>query len=146
MLKHSIGTVACTTCCFCCLQVKNVEVGTNIVAAYVSGGRAHEVLAVMDALALSASDGFEIAFNQACADVATGKLDAAEQQLLLAQRLGKPQGHECTGGRVGGRKGRRREGGNRENEREGCAASDQDFNMCVERLVQAMDLGGACFD
>ena len=99
MLKHSIGTVACTTCCFCCLQVKNVEVGTNIVAAYVSGGRAHEVLAVMDALALSASDGFEIAFNQACADVATGKLDAAEQQLLLAQRLGKPQGHGCTGGR-----------------------------------------------
>jgi len=42
----------------------------------------------MDALALKASDGFEIAFNQACADVAVGKLDAAEQQLLLAQRLG----------------------------------------------------------
>ena len=69
-----------------------MEVGTNIVAAYVSGGRAHEVLAVMDALALSASDGFEIAFNQACADVATGKLEAAEQQLLLAQRLGKHLG------------------------------------------------------
>ena len=81
--------VPSTTCCFCCVQVKNVEVGTNIVAAYVSGGRAHEVLAVMDALALSASDGFEIAFNQACADVATGKLEAAEQQLLLAHRLGE---------------------------------------------------------
>ena len=63
--------------------------GTNIVAAYVAGGRAHEVPAVMDALALKASDGFEIAFNQACADVAVRKLDAAEQQLLLAQRLGK---------------------------------------------------------
>lgn len=78
--------------CSCWLQVKNVEVGTNIVAAYVSGGRAHEVPAVMDALALSASDGFEIAFNQACADVATGKLEAAEQQLLLAQRLGEHMG------------------------------------------------------
>lgn len=63
--------------------------GTNIVAAYVSGGRPHEVSAVMDALTLSASDGFEIAFNQACADVAVGKLEAAEQQLLLAQRLGE---------------------------------------------------------
>ncbi len=70
-------------------QVKSLEVGTNVVAAYVSGGRAHEVPAVMDALALKASDGFEIAFNQACADVAVGKLDAAEQQLLLAQRLGE---------------------------------------------------------
>ncbi|KAL3136436.1 Signal recognition particle core component, variant 2 [Trebouxia sp. C0009 RCD-2024] len=70
-------------------KVKTAEVGTNIVAAYVSGGRAHEVLPVMDALALSASDGFEIAFNQACADVAVGKLEAAEQQLLLAQRLGR---------------------------------------------------------
>ena len=58
-------------------------------AAYVSGGRAHEVAPVMDALALKPSDGFEIAFNQACADVALGKLEAAEQQLLLAQRLGK---------------------------------------------------------
>ena len=66
-----------------------MEVGTNIVAAYVSGGRAHEVSAVMDALALSSSDGFEIAFNLACADLATGNLEAAEQQLLLAQRLGK---------------------------------------------------------
>jgi len=71
------------------VQVKSLEVGTNVVAAYVSGGRAHEVPAVMDALALKASDGFEIAFNQACADVAVGKLDAAEQQLLLAQRLGE---------------------------------------------------------
>ncbi len=71
------------------VQVKSLEVGTNVVAAYVSGGRAHEVPAVMDALALKASDGFEIAFNQACADVAVGKLDAAEEQLLLAQRLGE---------------------------------------------------------
>ncbi len=71
------------------MQVKSLEVGTNVVAAYVSGGRAHEVPAVMDALALKASDGLEIAFNQACADVAVGKLDAAEQQLLLAQRLGE---------------------------------------------------------
>lgn len=87
-----MSAVACKHSCRRWLQVKNVEVGTNIVAAYVSGGRAHEVLAVMDALALSASDGFEIAFNQACADVATGKLEAAEQQLLLAQRLGKHMG------------------------------------------------------
>ncbi len=78
----------------CCNpQVKSLEVGTNVVAAYVSGGRAHEVPAVMDALALKASDGFEIAFNQACADVAVGKLDIAERQLLLAQRLGEHTHH-----------------------------------------------------
>lgn len=79
----------CRTSAALDVQVKSLEVGTNVVAAYVSGGRAHEVPAVMDALALKASDGFEIAFNQACADVAVGKLDAAEQQLLLAQRLGE---------------------------------------------------------
>ena len=77
--------------------------GTNIVAAYVSGGRAHEVLAVMDALALSPSDGFEIAFNKACADVASGKLESAEQQLLLAQRLGKPWVLKLCSNGVGGR-------------------------------------------
>ena len=71
------------------MQVKSAEVGSNIVAAYVSGGRAHEVAPVLDALALEPSDGFELAFNRACADVAMGKLEAAEQQLLLAQRLGK---------------------------------------------------------
>lgn len=70
------------------LQVKAAEVGTNIVAAYVSGGRSHEVPAVMAALSLSGSDGFELAFNQACAELAAGKPQEAEQQLLLAHRLG----------------------------------------------------------
>ncbi|KAL0035714.1 hypothetical protein WJX79_010267 [Trebouxia sp. C0005] len=92
-LQHRLGNYTAAIATYNKLvqqhKVKSLEVGTNVVAAYVSGGRAHEVPAVMDALALKASDGFEIAFNQACADVAVGKLDAAEQQLLLAQRLGR---------------------------------------------------------
>ncbi|KAL0050970.1 hypothetical protein WJX82_011356 [Trebouxia sp. C0006] len=92
-LQHRLGNYTAAIATYNKLvqqhKVKSLEVGTNVVAAYVSGGRAHEVPAVMDALALKASDGLEIAFNQACADVAVGKLDAAEQQLLLAQRLGR---------------------------------------------------------
>lgn len=78
------------------LQVKPAEVGTNVVAAYVSGGRGHEVPAVMAALSLSGSDGFELAFNQACAELSSGKLQQAEQQLLLAQRLGEMCYYVCV--------------------------------------------------
>ena len=82
------------------LQVKPSEVGTNVLAAYVSGGRAHEVPAVMEALSLSASDGFELAFNQACAHLSIGNPQKAEEELLLAQRLGQPclpyMTHACS--------------------------------------------------
>ena len=61
-----------------------------MVAAYVSGDRAHEVPAVMEALSLSPSNGFELAFNQACAHLSVGHPQKAEEELLLAQRLGQP--------------------------------------------------------
>lgn len=65
------------------------EVQTNVVAAYVAGGRAGEVPAVMQAMKISAKDSFEIAFNAACGLVEAGQLRAAEEQLQLAVRVGE---------------------------------------------------------
>ena len=69
-------------------QVASLELRTNVLAAYVSGGRAHEVPAVMEAMKIGAGDSFEIAFNTACAALAAGDLAGARAQLEHAQRLG----------------------------------------------------------
>ncbi|KAL4423713.1 hypothetical protein ABPG75_001014 [Micractinium tetrahymenae] len=65
------------------------EVQTNVLAAYVAGGRAGEVPAVMEAMKISSKDSFEVAFNAACGLIETGKLKEAEQQLQLAVRVGE---------------------------------------------------------
>ncbi|KAI3426329.1 hypothetical protein D9Q98_008702 [Chlorella vulgaris] len=70
-------------------SLESQEVQTNVVAAYVSGGRAGEVPAVMQAMKISAKDSFEIAFNVACGLVDAGQLRAAEEQLQLAVRVGE---------------------------------------------------------
>eukprot|EP00898_Chlorokybus_atmophyticus_P005459 jgi/Chlat1/5914/Chrsp4S06247 len=67
----------------------SLEVKTNVLAAYVSGGRAAEVAAVMQAMKVSPRDGFELAFNAACALLDTGNFAKAEEFLLLGQRVGK---------------------------------------------------------
>ncbi len=69
-------------------QLATLELRANVLAAYVAGGRAREVPAVMAAMKFGAQDSFEIAFNAACALLGAGDAPAAEQQLLLAQRLG----------------------------------------------------------
>ena len=66
----------------------SLELRTNVLAAYVSGGRAHEVPAVMEAMKIGAGDSFEVAFNTACAALAAGDLASARAQLEHAQRLG----------------------------------------------------------
>lgn len=70
-------------------QISALELRTNVLAAYVSGGRAHEVPAVMDAMKISSKDSFEIAFNYACSMVAVNDLEQAYKALEHAQRLGK---------------------------------------------------------
>lgn len=65
------------------------EVQTNVLAAYVAGGRAGEVPAVMQAMKISPKDSFELAFNAACGLLESEDLPAAEQQLQLALRVGE---------------------------------------------------------
>ena len=69
-------------------QVATAELRANVLAAYVAGGRSADVPAVMAAMKFGPRDSFEIAFNAACALLGAGDAPAAEQQLLLAQRLG----------------------------------------------------------
>jgi hypothetical protein len=59
-----------------------------VLAAYVSGGRAHEVPAVMEAMKISSKDSFEVAFNFACSLLAAGDFERAHKELEHAQRLG----------------------------------------------------------
>ena len=74
----------------CCLQVASLELRTNVLAAYVSGSRAHEVPAVMEAMKISPKDSFEIGFNTACGLLAAGDCVSAQDKLEHAQRLGDP--------------------------------------------------------
>lgn len=62
------------------------DVKTNIVAAYVAGGRAAEVSSLMDALKVAPRSGFELAHNAACALIEKGEYAQAEELLLLARR------------------------------------------------------------
>ncbi len=75
------------------LQVASLDLRTNVLAAYVSGGRAHEVPAVMEAMKISPEDSFEIGFNTACGLLATGDYSKALTELEKSLRLG-----ECDAG------------------------------------------------
>ncbi|CAL8460581.1 g110 [Coccomyxa elongata] len=70
-------------------KVSSLELRTNVLAAYVSGGRAHELPAVMEAMKISSKDSFEIAFNTACGLVAAGDFNDAQRELEHASRLGR---------------------------------------------------------
>eukprot|EP00899_Mesostigma_viride_P008537 jgi/Mesvir1/17685/Mv07865-RA.1 len=67
----------------------SLEIKTNVLAAYVAGGRSHEVPAVMQAMKAQPSDSFEMAFNAACAAIERGELASAEAMLLAGQRVGR---------------------------------------------------------
>lgn len=70
-------------------KAQNLEVRTNVVAAHVAAGRWAEVPGLLKSMGLSPKASFEVAFNSACARLAGGELEAAEQELHLAMRLGK---------------------------------------------------------
>lgn len=67
-------------------KIDSDEVKSNIVAAYVSGGRSQEVKAVMDSMKVSPRSNFNLAYNAACALIEKGDLKGAEEHLLLARR------------------------------------------------------------
>ena len=70
------------------MQVHTLELSTNVLAAHVAAGRARDVPEVMSAMRIGPHEGFEVAFNLGCAQLATGDLQAAQEQLQHAQRLG----------------------------------------------------------
>lgn len=65
-----------------------MELQTNVLAAYVAGSRAAEIPEAMAAMHIPPTDSFEVAFNRACGLLQQGDAAAAEEQLLLGQRLG----------------------------------------------------------
>ncbi len=71
------------------IQVSTSELHTNVLAAYISGKRGSEVPAVMEAMKITAKDSPDVAFNKACSLMESQDYEAAESELLLAQRLGK---------------------------------------------------------
>jgi len=69
--------------------VESPELRTNIVAAYVAGGRSWEVGAVLEAMqSPPAADSYELVFNRACALVEQRDHAAAERQLQQGLRSG----------------------------------------------------------
>ncbi len=77
------------------LQVASLDLRTNVLAAYVSGSKAHEVPAVMNAMKISSKDSFEIGFNTACGLLATGDYSKALSELEKSQRLGESNEGSC---------------------------------------------------
>ncbi|KAK2079919.1 hypothetical protein QBZ16_002314 [Prototheca wickerhamii] len=65
------------------------ELATNAVAAYVCVGRGAEVPALLRRLSTTPADGFELAFNAACALLSAGDVPAAREMLALARRTGE---------------------------------------------------------
>ncbi|GJP34687.1 hypothetical protein CLOM_g19098 [Closterium sp. NIES-68] len=72
------------------LDQSQLEVKTNVLAAYVMGGRSAEVKGLMESqLRVAARDAFDVAYNSACALIEMRDFRAAEEMLLLARRVGQ---------------------------------------------------------
>ncbi|CAI5960290.1 unnamed protein product [Closterium sp. NIES-65] len=72
------------------LDQSQLEVKTNVLAAYVMGGRSGEVKGLMESqLRVAPRDAFDVAYNAACALIEMRDYRAAEEMLLLARRVGQ---------------------------------------------------------
>lgn len=88
-------------------QVESLELRTNVIAAYVCGGKAEQVPEVAKNMRIAAGDGSDVGFNMACALLQLGSFADAEQQLQLALRSGEHctihlSGSHCTVSRCRG--------------------------------------------
>lgn len=70
-------------------EVNSNELKTNLVAAYVSGGRSSEVPSLMESMKVMPRNSFELAYNAACALIERESYTKAEDLLLLARRIGQ---------------------------------------------------------
>eukprot|EP00250_Pteridium_aquilinum_P018954 c24238_g7_i1 orf=49-2124(-) len=69
--------------------IDSIELKTNLIASYISGGRSNEVSSLMESLKVSPRSSFELAYNAACALIEGRNYKKAEELLLLARRLGQ---------------------------------------------------------
>ena len=65
------------------------EARSNVIAAYISAGRARDVPSLLASLGMSAESCFEAAFNVGCAKLAQGQLSEAQELLMLSNRMGR---------------------------------------------------------
>mmetsp|Transcript_5293 Transcript_5293/g.15184 ORF Transcript_5293/g.15184 Transcript_5293/m.15184 type:complete len:701 (-) Transcript_5293:233-2335(-) len=72
-------------------KVESLELRTNVIAAYVCGGKAEQVPDVAKNMRIAAGDGSDVGFNMACALLQLGSFADAEQQLQLALRSGREE-------------------------------------------------------
>ncbi|KAL2635678.1 hypothetical protein R1flu_007157 [Riccia fluitans] len=70
-------------------KIDSDEVKSNVIAAYVSGGRSKEVPSLMESMKVTAKSNFYLAYNAACALTEKGDYTKAEEHLLLARRIGQ---------------------------------------------------------
>uniref|UniRef100_A0A0C9QVQ8 Signal recognition particle subunit SRP72 n=1 Tax=Wollemia nobilis TaxID=56998 RepID=A0A0C9QVQ8_9CONI len=70
-------------------KIDSIELKTNIIAAFISGGRSQEVSPLMGTMKVTPSSSFELAYNAACALIDKGNFAEAEELLLLARRIGQ---------------------------------------------------------
>eukprot|EP00249_Psilotum_nudum_P010597 c22638_g1_i1 orf=54-2165(+) len=70
-------------------KVDSFELKTNIIAAYISGGRSNEVFSLMETMKVTSSSSFELAYNAGCALIERGSYAKAEELLQLAHRIGQ---------------------------------------------------------
>lgn len=59
-----------------------MELQTNLLAAYASAGKSHE----LENRSFSTEDSFEVAFNKSFVAIQSGNWDAAEHELEQAER------------------------------------------------------------
>ncbi|KAE8653744.1 SRP72 RNA-binding domain isoform 2 [Hibiscus syriacus] len=80
---------ACVDICRNLQREKIDSLEINLVAGFVSAGRASEVQGTLDAIKIKATSSFELAYNIACSLIEGNKLKDAEQLLLTARRIGQ---------------------------------------------------------
>ncbi|GLJ44232.1 hypothetical protein SUGI_0923960 [Cryptomeria japonica] len=70
-------------------KIDSIELKTNIIAAFISGGRSPEVSSLMGTMKVNPNSSFELAYNAACALIEKSSFAEAEELLLLARRIGQ---------------------------------------------------------
>ena len=70
-------------------KVDSIELKTNIIAAFISGGKSIEISSLMATLRVTPNSSFEMAYNAACALIEKSNFTEAQELLLLTRRIGK---------------------------------------------------------
>ena len=70
-------------------KVDSIELKTNIIVAFISGGKSIEISSLMVTLRVTPNSSFEMAYNAACALIEKSNFTEAQELLLLTRRIGQ---------------------------------------------------------